>query len=296
MCFTLISITLVTTFASAAECKEGAKTCGVMDDWGIVQGLSLMQRGLTRSATGLAGAGEQQAVEAVSKKVEEVEVEAEEEAAQVSRLVEKATAKAREKGIPEDRLPELKALTEEAGSKALEAETSARRAKLAVHNAQSRFNTLKGVEAAGIGCAWRQTGQCSPDGPREPDRDKNCDMTITVDSSGFCDCNGDGEMGDGDLAYDCSKGPGTTGTCNEVCEREGPPSCAWRQTGNCDPEGVLEPHNDKPCDAPITHDWSGFCDCNGDAILDQGEPGYVCGEGPGTANAPGNCRDACGVR
>merc|ERR1712139_679382 len=41
-------------------------------------------------------------------------------------------------------------------------------------------------------------------------------------------------------------------------------SCvSWRQTGNCDPHGPLEPKNDKSCDTVITGSPSGFCECEG---------------------------------
>ncbi|RLN96878.1 hypothetical protein BBJ28_00024569 [Nothophytophthora sp. Chile5] len=33
---------------------------------------------------------------------------------------------------------------------------------------------------------WRQTGGCSPDGPREPDHDRNCGTVIKNGNSGFC--------------------------------------------------------------------------------------------------------------
>ncbi|KAL4159080.1 hypothetical protein PRNP1_004851 [Phytophthora ramorum] len=33
---------------------------------------------------------------------------------------------------------------------------------------------------------WRQTGNCSPDGPREPDSDKSCGGIITAGASGYC--------------------------------------------------------------------------------------------------------------
>ena len=36
---------------------------------------------------------------------------------------------------------------------------------------------------------------------------------------------------------------------------------AWRMTGNCDPNGPREWWNDKPCDADIPNDASGYCQC-----------------------------------
>jgi alpha-mannosidase len=38
--------------------------------------------------------------------------------------------------------------------------------------------------------SWRQTGNCDPNGPREPDNDKTCDTVIKGSPSGFCECEG----------------------------------------------------------------------------------------------------------
>lgn len=35
---------------------------------------------------------------------------------------------------------------------------------------------------------WRQTGDCSPDGPREEANDQNCTVLIPPGSSGYCEC------------------------------------------------------------------------------------------------------------
>ena len=37
---------------------------------------------------------------------------------------------------------------------------------------------------------------------------------------------------------------------------------AWRQTGNCDPDGPREQQNDKSCTAIIDDGWSGYCECS----------------------------------
>jgi len=37
-------------------------------------------------------------------------------------------------------------------------------------------------------CAWRQTGGCSPEGPREANNDKRCWHPIKAGASGFCEC------------------------------------------------------------------------------------------------------------
>lgn len=65
------------------------------------------------------------------------------------------------------------------------------------------------------------------------------------------------------------------------------PTCQWRQTGGCDPNGGREESGNKPCFANIPADASGFCDCNGNNAKDGWEPGYDCSSGPGT------CDEAC---
>jgi len=43
-------------------------------------------------------------------------------------------------------------------------------------------------EPLGIQCvAWRQTGGCTPDGPREPENDLPCDAKIPYGASGYCE-------------------------------------------------------------------------------------------------------------
>merc|ERR1712232_1436168 len=37
-------------------------------------------------------------------------------------------------------------------------------------------------------CAWRQTGGCTAQGPREPGNDKPCNAMIEAGSSGYCEC------------------------------------------------------------------------------------------------------------
>lgn len=38
--------------------------------------------------------------------------------------------------------------------------------------------------------SWRQTGGCSAEGTREPEKDQNCDAEISPRMSGFCECGG----------------------------------------------------------------------------------------------------------
>ena len=47
--------------------------------------------------------------------------------------------------------------------------------------------TLPGAKDPVQCVAWRQTGDCSPHGPREPQNDKACNETIPIGASGYCE-------------------------------------------------------------------------------------------------------------
>jgi hypothetical protein len=131
--------------------------------------------------------------------------------------------------------------------------------------------------AGGSCVAWRQTGRCAADGPREPQNDKACNVAIDSGWSGFCDCDF-GRVGVGCGHAQLS--------CNRVCASGSwtPParSCvAWRQTGRCAADGPREPQNDKTCNVAIDSGWSGFCECSG------GNVGVGCG------HAVRNCTEVC---
>jgi len=65
--------------------------------------------------------------------------------------------------------------------------------------------------------AWRQTGQCSADGPREEQKDLSCDQRIAPDNSGFCECGGGRIV----RKPGCSAGDELEPfTCQEECRRE----------------------------------------------------------------------------
>ena len=85
--------------------------------------------------------------------------------------------------------------------------------------------------------AWRQTGGCNPNGPREKAGDLGCEAKIDGQRSGFCECSGGrraGMVGCGHEEF----------TCAEVCAA--PVTCSmWRQTGGCNPDGPREPAGDK---------------------------------------------------
>ena len=72
-----------------------------------------------------------------------------------------------------------------------------------------------------LGCVkWRQTGWCSPDGPREQHLDKPCTEAITSES-GYCECsNGSKAMQKGckrPYDYGYSYKP----TCDSACAKFG---------------------------------------------------------------------------
>ena len=60
---------------------------------------------------------------------------------------------------------------------------------------------------------WKQTDGCDPRGAREPENDKDCNETISVYSSGFCDCSR------GKVVKYCHSWVYTN--CNEACSLSG---------------------------------------------------------------------------
>jgi hypothetical protein len=53
-------------------------------------------------------------------------------------------------------------------------------------------------------------------------------------------------------------------------------SCvAWRQTGNCDPNGPREPAADKPCTAVIDGPQSGYCECGNGRKAAESHCGHI---------------------
>ena len=55
--------------------------------------------------------------------------------------------------------------------------------------ASSTILFLAAVGAVDGWCiSWRQTGDCRPDGPREPGKDKPCGDSIASTNSGYCEC------------------------------------------------------------------------------------------------------------
>ena len=61
------------------------------------------------------------------------------------------------------------------------------------------------------GCVrWRQTGGCSPDGPREPGGDRGCKSIVPPGASGFCECENGRRAGASTCDHDKF-------TCFDVC-------------------------------------------------------------------------------
>jgi len=59
--------------------------------------------------------------------------------------------------------------------------------------------------------SWRQTGNCDPNGPRELKNDRPCNILISSEASGYCECNG------GDTAHStCQHDPFT---CDVECKK-----------------------------------------------------------------------------
>ena len=58
----------------------------------------------------------------------------------------------------------------------------------------------------------------------------------------------------------------TTATATAAAAAKAPTKFAcvqWRQTGNCDPQGVREPAHDRGCVVVVTSFMSGYCECEG---------------------------------
>jgi alpha-mannosidase len=71
--------------------------------------------------------------------------------------------------------------------------------------------------------SWRQTGNCDPNGPREPQNDKSCDTEITK-GSGYCECEGGVKR----QLSDCS---GKSFTCAAVCVGDRFYGCDGQKSG-----------------------------------------------------------------
>lgn len=68
------------------------------------------------------------------------------------------------------------------------------------------------AQSSGACSAWRQTGECSATGPREPYNDKDCTTPIDSGWSGFCECS------NGTVPADCGH---AVDTCDSACRKGG---------------------------------------------------------------------------
>eukprot|EP00931_Biecheleriopsis_adriatica_P027212 TRINITY_DN16397_c0_g1_i1.p1 TRINITY_DN16397_c0_g1~~TRINITY_DN16397_c0_g1_i1.p1 ORF type:complete len:483 (-),score=107.23 TRINITY_DN16397_c0_g1_i1:60-1508(-) len=131
---------------------------------------------------------------------------------------------------------------------------------------------------------WRQTGACSPKGPREKEGDKNCDQEIGTGSSGYCQC-GSGDDKIRARAVTCDHRPFS---CATECLQALRYTClGWRQTGGCNADGPREEDKDQPCTASISPTMSGYCECGGERRVRK--PGCANGEW----SEPFTCADEC---
>jgi len=61
---------------------------------------------------------------------------------------------------------------------------------------------------------FRQTAGCTPSGAREASNDRSCHELVDVGISGYCDCNGNGQLDENEQGYDCE---GEARKCRDVC-------------------------------------------------------------------------------
>ena len=75
------------------------------------------------------------------------------------------------------------------------------------------------ARAAHYAChGWRQTGNCSADGPREEDKDLSCGQNVAADASGYCECGGGRRVARPDGCGD-DDGRRDTIRCADECAR-----------------------------------------------------------------------------
>ena len=66
---------------------------------------------------------------------------------------------------------------------------------------------------------WRQTGNCTADGPREDSRDLACNVVVPAGVSGFCECGGGARRVPRPSGCSAEDLGGVEGTCGAVCAR-----------------------------------------------------------------------------
>jgi len=207
------------------------------------------------------------------------EKEAEKEAATAAE--DEASAAAEAAAAEEAALLTAQREAEELASE--EASAEARRVAEAAETAAAAEATEAAAAAAtGSGCVgWRQTGGCSPFGPREAEYDVDCGATVDSGASGYCECANGRRYAEADCDH-------AIFTCEKMCKAAaGPGLCiAWRQTGGCSPNGDREPRADTDCLAFVAAGASGYCECAGGRAAESD-----CGR-----SRPIACAVACAAR
>jgi len=104
---------------------------------------------------------------------------------------------------------------------------------------EANASLLEGVPAEWpqAGCRWLATKRCDPDPwrddfNREPKGDKDCGVTPDKRSSGWCDCDGNGELNSEEPTFNCTD---EKKTCNCACYG---PGDGWCNPSSWYPRGV----------------------------------------------------------
>ena len=133
-------------------------------------------------------------------------------------------------------------------------------------------------EGAATCVGWRQTGGCTPEGPRESDADRRCGDEVPAGASGYCECAGGARAAPSDCQHEAF-------TCADMCAAAAAGAAGagagWKQTGGCVPSGPREDGADLACDAAVPAGASGYCQCADgrkakESTCDHGS--FKCGE------------------
>ena len=140
-----------------------------------------------------------------------------------------------------------------------------------------------------VGCVmWRQTGSCDPNGPREPQFDRTCDVIVESGWSGYCECKFGNTMLKG-----CESG--SHSTCAEACTFEMNSAISNMTSLNCSilDNATIGDENFCSAQKPCNHN-EGDCDfdthCNGtnNICIHKGCPPTL-----GLPDGTDCCIDAC---
>jgi len=154
----------------------------------------------------------------VEQGIREREEAAQQAKALQSALEEQKSIKAAAMKEREEELEQIKSLAAELPF--LEEALKAAKAEADKEREAEKKNRDEAAAAADASpCRWRQTGGCKPTGDREPNNDKPCSVAVAKGESGYCDCNGDGFLGDKEPGYTCDVA--VPGTCLKACAEAG---------------------------------------------------------------------------